>query len=107
MVDWRAGAATAIANFNTRKRVYPSEFALLLVDFLVERKSVKVEELHRFLASDFIETTLGHVTVAIHGPGSVPNADGWYLRDNENKTYRINSEFAEAWKIERHKVGGE
>ncbi|MBN8957082.1 MAG: hypothetical protein J0H17_11010 [Rhizobiales bacterium] len=104
MIDWRAGAAEAIANFNTRKRVYPSEFALLLVDFLVERQVVKVEELHRFLTSDFVETTLGHVTTPIHGPGPVPKVEGWYSRDHENETYRINPEFAEAWKIERRKA---
>jgi hypothetical protein len=101
MTDWKNGAAEAIKNFRERKRVYPAEFSLLLIDYLVERETVKIEELYKFLTPDFIETTLGHVTTPVHGPGSVPKVGGWYSRDEVAGLYRVNPAFAEAWKVER------
>jgi hypothetical protein len=107
MVDWKKGAAKAIRNFRERKRVYPGEFSLLLVDYLVERGVVSIEELYKFLTPDFIETTLGHVTTPVHGPGSVPEIEGWYSRDDVASVYRVNPAFAEAWKAERGPSGGQ
>jgi hypothetical protein len=107
MVDWKKGAADAINNFRERKRVYPAEFSLLLIDYLVERQVVHIEELHKFLAPDFIETTLGHVTTPVHGPGSIPKVGGWYARDEVAGSYRVNPAFAEAWKAERGPSGGQ
>jgi hypothetical protein len=101
MMDWHKGAAEAIKNFRERKRVYPAEFSLLLVDYLVECEVVKFDELQKFLKPDFIETTLGHVTTPVHGPGSVPKVGGWYSRDETEAAYRVNPEFAKAWKAER------
>jgi hypothetical protein len=101
MVDWDKGAAEAIKNFRERKRVYPSEFSILLVDYLVEREVVQIEDLVKFLKPDFIETTLGHVTTPVHGPGSVPKIGGWYSRDEADRVYRVNPAFAEAWKAAR------
>ena len=107
MVDWNQGAAEAIKNFRERKRVYPSEFSLLLIDYLVEHEAVKIEELYKFLTSDFIETTLGHVTTPVHGPGSVPKVGGWYSRDEVAGLYCVNPTFAQAWKAERAANGGQ
>jgi hypothetical protein len=106
MADWKTGAATAIKNFVDRKRVYPSQFSLLLVDYLVEHEVVKIDELYRFLTSDFVETTLGHVTTPVHGPGSVPEVGGWYERDNEQGVYRVHPDFAAAWKSARNTSDG-
>jgi len=101
MVDWKSGAANAIKNFHERKRVYPAEFSLALIDYLVKHEVVKFDELHNFITIDFIITTLGHVTVPVHGPGSVPKVGGWYVRDETAQTYRINPEFANAWSAAR------
>jgi hypothetical protein len=101
MTDWKKGVETAIENFEEKKRVYPSSFCLALVDYLVDHEVVKIADLHKFLTSDFIETTLGHVTVPVHGPGSVPKVGGWYHRDEDTGVYEINPEFAVAWKVAR------
>jgi hypothetical protein len=101
MVNWELGVAEAIKNFHERKRVYPAEFSLTLIDYLVEHEVTKFDELHKFLTTDFIMTTLGHVTTPVHGPGSVPKVGGWYSRDEAAQTYRINPAFMEAWKAGR------
>jgi hypothetical protein len=106
MVDWKKGVADAIKNFCERKRVYPAEFSLLLIDYLVKHEAVRIEELHKFLTTDFIETTLGHVTTPVHGPGSVPKVGGWYTRDEDAGLYRVDPTFAKAWKAERGPNGG-
>ena len=101
MVDWNEGAATAIKNFKNKKRVYPTEFSLLLIDYLVERKTVSISELCKFLTPDFIETTFGHVTTPVHGPGGVPKIGGWYARDEIKGIYLVYPEFVLAWKAQR------
>jgi hypothetical protein len=101
MTDWNKGVDLAIKNFNEKTRVYPSDFSLLLVDYLVLHNPVPIDWLHKFLTEDFISTTLGHVTTPVHGSGSVPKVGGWYSRDDGANVYNVNFEFATAWKIAR------
>jgi hypothetical protein len=65
VTNWDLGVGKAIKNFEERKRVYPSEFSLLLIDYLVKNNPADIQFLYKFLSSDFIETTIGHVTTAI------------------------------------------
>jgi hypothetical protein len=52
-------------------------------------------------SADFIATTLGHVTTAIHGNGSVPKEGGWYTTTSNPHTYLVSSDFIAAWKKKR------
>jgi hypothetical protein len=99
--DWNDAAAKAYSRLSERKRVYPKQAMLSLLDELAMMKSATKEMMLEKNKADFIETTLGHVTTAVHGHGPVPKEDGWYSVTSEPHTYHILPAFGEAWKAKR------
>jgi hypothetical protein len=100
--DWNDAAADAYSHLNERKREYYKQAMWSLLDELAMRESATQEQMmEKHKDADFIETTLGHVTTAVHGPGRVPKEGGWYRVTPDPHTYHIHSAFAEAWKAKR------
>ena len=100
--EWKDAADDTNTYFNERKRSFDAKHMLLVIDDLAMRGAATQAELvEKHGTPDFIATTLGHVTTAIHGKGSVPAQDGWYSATDNPRTYRINPLFASAWKLKR------
>lgn len=73
--------------------MYPPEFSLLLINYLVHREQVGAKERRKFLTTDLIGTT------AVHGAGLVPKEGGWYEKDEATDTYRVNPDFSCEWRM--------
>jgi hypothetical protein len=103
---WNETAAVALANLQKEGRVYSSAAAIKLIDFLsIQRvnfetdvRSYAAEKLGQSETRDFVMTTLGHVTTAVHGGGSVPDPGGWYFHDSRTGTYVLDRGFSAAWR---------
>ncbi len=101
-IVWADKAANVFSRINERKRVYSIKSMLSVIDDLAMKGSATREELIKKHAPyDLIQTTLGHVTTAIHGPGSVPIVDGWYRTTESPYTYHVHPGFAAAWNAKR------
>jgi hypothetical protein len=70
-------------------------------DLAMKGSATRKELITKHAPYDLIQTTLGHVTTAIHGPGSVPIVDGWYRTTESPYTYHVHPGFAAAWKAKR------
>lgn len=97
---WRDAAADAYTNLTRVTRVYPKAKMLAVVDDLCLHGSVTQSELcDRHGIQDFISTSVGHVTVAVHGKGKVPEEGGWYRK--LGRTYHVHPAFVLAWNRRR------
>jgi hypothetical protein len=100
--DWEDAAADAYSCLNERPREYSKQAMWSLLDELAMRESATQEQMmEKHKNADFIATTLGHVTTAVHGPGSVPKEGGWYRVTSDPHTYHIHAKFATAWRAKR------
>jgi hypothetical protein len=100
-MNWKDAADDVYTYMHERKREFSAKSMLAFIDDLVLRGTAAQEEMiAAHGTADFIATTLGHVTTAIHGKGAVPT-DGWYGVTRTPHTYTINPFFAEAWKAKR------
>jgi hypothetical protein len=100
--SWDDAAADTYTYLNERKREYSTKSMLSVIDDLAVRGSAIQEEMiQKHGHADFIATTLGHVTTAVHGKGSVPKEGGWYRTTPNPHTYHIHPSFADAWKKKR------
>jgi hypothetical protein len=100
--DWKDAADDAYSHISERPRGYDTKKSLILLDDLTQRGQATQEEMIAAHGhSDFIATVLGHVTVAVHGPGYVPKSGGWYASTSNPTAYVVNPRFAEAWKTKR------
>jgi hypothetical protein len=50
-------------------------------------------------AWNFINTTIGNVTMALHPAGPVPDPGGWYFWDDRLAVYVADRHFSHAWKV--------
>lgn len=73
----------------------------LIDDLAICGSATQAEVLEAHGKEDFVATTLGHITTAVHGPGNVPKVGGWYTSTALPLTYHVNPEFAAAWKMKR------
>jgi hypothetical protein len=102
VADWSAAADDAYSFLNERKRTFAKPKMWKLIDDLAVKQSVTQEQLLTTHGDvDFIATTIGLVTTAIHGPGTVPKEGGWYRVTLTPHTYHVNDAFAHAWKKKR------
>lgn len=100
--NWKDAADDAYSHLSERKRVHSLQKMLSFVDELAQREVATQEKMMQLHGdADFLATTLGHVTTAIHGAGSVPKAGGWYRTTLDPHTYYITPEFAAAWRAKR------
>lgn len=97
MTDWSDKVQATLDRLGKGKRVYPVGESLKLIDFFAQKGIATEAEMQRYGSVDFIRTTLGHVTTAVHGKGSVPLEGGWYHHDFPSATYTIAPGFAKAW----------
>lgn len=103
--DWKDAADDAYSHLNERKREYPVKNMLSLIDdFCLKGTASQSELIEKHGPIDFIATTLGHVTTAVYGKGSVPKQGGWYRATPSSRIYYVHPSFAEAWAAKRHKV---
>lgn len=102
-MDWDAATEDARTHIRERTRTFPATMMLALVDKLCLDGQVTQQDLLAIAPStDAIGTTLGHVTTAVHGSGSVPEG-GWYSRPQ--RYYTVHPGFAAAWiKLRRLQV---
>jgi hypothetical protein len=101
VTDWQDAADDAYTYLHEHKRVFPAKAMWAVIDDLAMHGSVtQTDMIARHGTADFIATTLGHVTTALHGKGSVPPG-GWYSTSRDPHTYIIHPAFAEAWKKKR------
>jgi hypothetical protein len=99
--DWDEAADNAYTHLHERKREFPIRSMLKVIDDLAVRGTVTQDDMvAKHGPVDFIATTLGHVTTAVHGKGTVPKVGGWY-RTTTPHTYHVHPEFAAAWKKKR------
>ncbi|CAA2138773.1 hypothetical protein [Methylobacterium bullatum] len=96
-MDWNAKVQATLDHFGSRKRVYPVNQSLKLIDFFAQKATATEEEMQSYGTAVFVGTILGHVTTAVHGKGSVPLEGGWYRHDFPSATYTIAPGFAKAW----------
>jgi hypothetical protein len=97
--DWNAAAEDARTALNERRREFPIPKMMSVIDELsIVGSAAKTDMIGKHGHADFIATTLGHVTVAVHGPGNVPTSGGWYHLTRNPDTYNLHPEFAAAWK---------
>ena len=100
--DWTNAADDTFSYMNERKRTFSARAMLHLVDDLCIKGSATQTDLISLHGTpDFIATTLGHVTTAVHGKGAVPKVGGWYTTSLNPHTYHVHAGFAEAWKKKR------
>ncbi|KMO30748.1 hypothetical protein VQ03_28185 [Methylobacterium tarhaniae] len=97
-MDWAAAAYRARRQIGARKRTFPEDRSLALIDVFAERGTMTAAELRQHGPADVVATILGHVTTAVHGKGHVPTRNGWYRRDETGTAYVIDAGFAVAWK---------
>jgi hypothetical protein len=100
--NWTDAVDDAYSHLNERNRGYATKKMLALVDDLcMWGDASQSDMITRHGAADFIATTLGHVTAAVHGPGPVPKVDGWYTTTQEPLMYHIDARFRAAWLTKR------
>jgi hypothetical protein len=100
--DWDDAATDVVSYFHERTRTFNKNQMLAVIDDLALRETVtQAEMIQKHGSPDFIATTVGHVTTAIHGRGSVPKQDGWYQTADNPHTYYVNPAFAAAWRARR------
>lgn len=99
--DWPKLVQRAMERLEKGGRVYPAASSLIVIDDVVEGLGPTAIAQKNHFKPDLIQTALGHVTTAVHGPGSVPSlADGgWYERKGDS--YVVAEGFASAWKDSR------
>jgi hypothetical protein len=101
VADWQSAADDAYTFLHERKREFSPKAMCAVIDYLAVQGSVtQAEMIERHGKPDFIGTTLGHVTTAVHGKGPVPPR-GWYSTTKDPYTYIIHPKFAEAWMKKR------
>jgi hypothetical protein len=101
VADWQDAADDAYTFLHERKREFSPKAMCAVIDDLTFHGSVtQAEMIARHGKADFIATTLGHVTTAVHGKGAVPSG-GWYSTTKDPHTYIVHPQFAEAWKKKR------
>jgi hypothetical protein len=99
--NWQDAVDDTYSYLHERKRTFSAKSMLAVIDDLAVRGTVTQAELiDEHGPPDFIATTLGHVTTAVHGGGVVPDG-GWYSTTNNPHTYTVHPSFAEAWKKKR------
>jgi hypothetical protein len=100
--NWDDAAADTFTYLNQGKRAFPAKKMLSMLDDLAVQGSVTQAYLMEKHGSDnFIATTLSNITTAVHGKGSVPKKDGWYVTAVDPYGYTINVGFADAWRRKR------
>jgi hypothetical protein len=97
-IEWDEKADDVYSYFNEKKREYPMKNMLILIDDLAIRGvATQADMIEKHGSADFIATTLGHVTTAIYGKGSVPKIGGWYKATTSPHRYDIHPGFSAAW----------
>jgi hypothetical protein len=97
--NWDHTVEDVQSYFKERRREYDTTKMLKLIDELAQKGDASRSTLHNpYGTEDFISTTLGHVTMAIQGKGSVKKDNGWYSTTSEPHTYHLNPDFSQAWK---------
>jgi hypothetical protein len=105
ITNWQDAADDVYTYLHERKRTFTPKAMLAVIDDLAVHGSVTKDDMvARHGTDDFISTTLGHVTTALHGKGPVPSG-GWYSTTKNPHTYVIHPDFAEAWKKKRRLQG--
>lgn len=103
--SWRDAAADAYTNLTRTTPIYPKTKMLAVVDDICQRRTASQDELQeRHGKQDFISTTIGNVTTAVHGLGPVPKEGGWYRK--VGGVYHVHPAFAAAWNRRRRPQEG-
>lgn len=100
--NWDDAAADAYTYLNERSREFPKQSMWAFIDdFALRGSATQAEMVEKHGHVDFVATTLGHVTTAVHARGPVPKNGGWYRVTTNPHTYHIHPAFAAAWKLRR------
>lgn len=101
-VDWTKAADDVHSHLTSHERTYDLGEMLSFVDDVAVLGLVDRDALvKKYGKSDFVDTTLGHVTTAVHGGGKVPKDGGWYSVGEPGHTYSVHPKFAQAWRQKR------
>jgi hypothetical protein len=101
VANWQDAADDAYTFLHERKREFsPRAMCAVIDDLAVHGSVTQAEMIDGHGKADFIATTLGHVTTAVHGKGVVPPG-GWYSTTKNPHTYIMHPKFAEAWRKKR------
>src|SRR6267378_1760329 len=100
--NWDDAAADTFTYLNQDKRAFPAKKMFSVLDDLaVQGSATQAYLMERHGSDNFIATALSNITTAVHGKGSVPKKDGWYVTSAEPYGYTINAGFAAAWRRKR------
>jgi hypothetical protein len=104
---WAARAKKAITHL-AKPRKFPIDKSAKLIDYLASTNAVPRHQLLTRAvqiigadAKNFVNTTLGNVTTAVHGGKKVPDSGGWYSHDKATDVYAMDQGFSVAWKSAR------
>ena len=97
MTDWDAKVRDVLGHFGSRKRTFSIDQSLKLIDFFAQKGTASKEEMQAHGSANFVLTIFGHVTTAVHGPGSLPREGGWYRHPPGDSPYIIDTGFSAAW----------
>jgi hypothetical protein len=105
--DWSAAVLAVRTRLARPNAKFNRDQTEELINFMTSKKVVKRDEVELKAkqivgaeeAWNFINTTIGNVTMAIHPAGTVPDPGGWYLWDGRLEVYVVDRGFALAWKV--------
>src|SRR4051794_27883500 len=103
LIDWMPEITKAMEYMKDCK-FSPSE-TFPLIDYLSAHRIVPRNDLMKEAAKindketwNFVNTTLGRVTMGIHGTGNgLPDPGGWYFYDEKYEMYVLDRGFSAAW----------